>query len=75
MRKEVLENMTLTRHIESKRNREKQGVTYVTSSCKCLINQALGEIPKRQILRRLTKKKQLIVESPERSRPEETNHI
>lgn len=54
MRKENLENMTLTGHLEGKRGRGKQCMAYLTSLCKCLAEQELGDIAKRPILLRVT---------------------
>lgn len=46
MRKEGMENPILTEQIQSKRDRGKQHITYLTCLCKCLAEQGLGEINK-----------------------------
>lgn len=42
MRKEGLDNLTLTGHIKNKRDREKQRIVYQTNLCKYLVEQGLG---------------------------------
>lgn len=54
MRKANLENMTLTGHLEGKWGRGKQCIAYLTSLCKCLAEQELGEKAKRPTFLRVT---------------------
>lgn len=55
MRKEGLENLTLTAYIEGKWVREKQRITYLLILCKGLTEQGLGETAKIQTLLSATK--------------------
>lgn len=41
-------NLTLTRHIEGKRARGRQGVTYLTALCKSIAEQGVGGIVKKK---------------------------
>lgn len=46
MRKEGMENLTFTRHTESKRNSGKQRLTYLKRLCKWIVEQGMGGIVK-----------------------------
>lgn len=52
MKKECLENLTLKGPIEGKRNKGNHRITYLTSLCKCLIEQGMRDIVRRQTLLR-----------------------
>lgn len=58
MRKEGLENLTLTGHAESKRGRVKQQVNYL-SLCEWLLEQGQREMVKSQRILRATKDRAL----------------
>lgn len=59
MRKDDLENSTLTGRIKGKKVREKQPIPYLTSFCKSLVELGLEVIEKRESLLRVTKDRML----------------
>lgn len=59
MRKEDLQNLTLTGHITSRRDKGKQRVTLIKSLCKLKPEQGLGEVMKRQNLPQATNERNL----------------
>lgn len=61
LRKENLENITLTQHTESKRDIGKQQIIYLTSFCKCTAEQRDRGIVKGQSLLRTTQCRKVVV--------------
>lgn len=66
-------NWILTGHIEGKRDRGKQHITYLLNLCKWMAEQVLGEIAKRQFIK--SYKVQEIVDSYDCLYPEGTWNI